>query len=261
MSKSILKWAGGKSWLVPKLQSIFSNYKDYRLVEPFVGGLSVALGLNPKEALLNDINPHLINLYRQIQQGLKIDLLLENNKEVYYRYRELFNSNGVSDKTRAELFYFLNRTCFNGLCRFNSKGGFNVPFGKYKTINYRTDFLEYKYIFKDWEFSNVDFSLLSIKKRDFLYLDPPFDTEFTSYSKEDFKWADQIRLIDWLKDLNNPIVLSNQATDRIVSLYKEAGYRYILLEAPRRISCNGDRKPALEILAFKNINNGELLEA
>lgn len=127
-----LKWAGGKRWIVPYLSPIWQQYRNYRLVEPFAGGLAVTLGLLPKRALLNDINSHLINFYKWVKKGLIIEIPLENDKERYYAYRERFNSllsNGsAKSKEAAELFYYLNRTGYNGLCRFNSKGLFNVPF-------------------------------------------------------------------------------------------------------------------------------------
>ena len=115
-----------------------------RLVEPFCGGLAVTLGLRPERALLNDANPHLINFYRWLQKGLTADLKMENNERLFYRHRTRFNelvADGQEDTAEgAALFYYLNRTGFNGLCRFNSKGEFNVPFGKYARIGYTHDF-------------------------------------------------------------------------------------------------------------------------
>ena len=88
----------------------------------------------------------------------------------------------------------MNRTCFNGLCRFNQKGKFNVPFGRYKKINYIKNFTDYREVFKDWEFINLDFEEVDIRPNDFIYADPPYDVEFTQYAKEDFTWADQERV-------------------------------------------------------------------
>ena len=91
----------------------------------------------------------------------------------------------------------MNRTGYNGLCRFNSQGGFNVPFGKYKKINYKKDFLTYKTIFKSWTFSCLDFEQLKINQEDFIYADPPYDVEFTKYSSKDFSFEDQERLANF----------------------------------------------------------------
>src|SRR5215831_14363974 len=87
-----LKWAGGKRWQVPHLQPIWESHSDRRLVEPFCGGLAVTLGLMPKRALLNDANPHLINFYRWLQKGLRVELLMENDEGLFYQHRDRFNA-------------------------------------------------------------------------------------------------------------------------------------------------------------------------
>jgi site-specific DNA-adenine methylase len=336
-----LKWAGGKRWLVPKLQALWSEIADDRsptprLVEPFVGGMAVALGLQPPSALLNDANQHVVNFYRCLQQGLTNSLPMLNDAEQYLEYRSTFNQMTVanrslsafnsvlsskrvltqseiktleiawkdphppstgsgqrptpspkagegepehktesltpspvlgegwgeglsmlpllhcdSSKTQALLFYYLNRTGFNGLCRFNNKGEFNVPFGKYKTITYSADFLEYRELLGRWEFSCGDFQAMALREDDFIYADPPYDRVFTKYSQQDFTWDDQERLAVWLSQHSGRVVVSNQATDRILALYQKLGFRVDTVEAPRRIACNGNRKPALEMLAYR----------
>ena len=136
-----LKWAGGKRWQIPYLSAIWHAHSGRRLVEPFCGGLAVALGLSPKRALLNDANPHLINFYRWLQRGFFATIEMENDESIYNRQRARFNellqSGGETTSEAAALFYFLNRTGYNGLCRFNKQGEFNVPFGRYKKISYR----------------------------------------------------------------------------------------------------------------------------
>jgi len=252
-----LKWAGGKRWLVPHLLPCWATNNRRRLVEPFCGGLAVALGLMPKTALLNDINPHLINFYQWLRRGLKVTIPFENDEQAFYRNRERFNelatSNGAQTQEAAMLFYYLNRTGYNGLCRFNRKGQFNVPFGAYKTINYISDFSDYQSVFANWEFSTGDFEDIELDHDDFVYADPPYDVEFTTYSKEGFCWDDQVRLANWLSSHTGPVVLSNQATPRIIELYKSFGFELLFLRGPRRISCNGDRTPADEVLALKGI--------
>lgn len=258
-----LKWAGGKRWLVPHLLPLWRDYQQRtpngRLVEPFCGSLSVALGLQPERALLNDLNPHLINFWRQVQRGLTISLPMANDKALYYVHRERFNAliacGEAESAEAAQLFYYLNRTGFNGLCRFNSSGKFNVPFGRYKTITYwqTADFERLAVYIAHWTFTAGNFEALSVQPDDFIYADPPYDVEFTSYSAGGFSWADQVRLAEWLSAHRGAVLLSNQATPRIVDLYKACGFELIYLDAPRRISANGDRSPAREVLALKNL--------
>jgi DNA adenine methylase len=251
-----LKWAGGKRWLVPRLRELYAPYRNRRLVEPLCGGLAVALGLQPQRALLNDISPHASNFYRRLKAGFSIALEMRNDERLYYRHRERFNllvAQGAAESLEAAaLFYFLNRTGYNGLCRFNSRGEFNVPFGRYTTINYVRDFACYRAAFARWTFSSKDFAHLPLRPDDFVYADPPYDVVFTRYAKEDFGWEDQVRLADYLAQHRGPVVLSNQATERIVELYERRGFALSFLAAPRRISCK-DRKPALEVLATRNL--------
>ena len=140
-----LKWAGGKRWQVPHLLPLWRAHDRRRLVEPFCGGLAVALGLLPNRALLNDANPHLINFYRWLQKGLTRRLEMENDERAVLpppRAVQRAAAGAVSGRAlrAAALFYYLNRTGFNGLCRFNKQGEFNVPFGRYKRIGYTHDF-------------------------------------------------------------------------------------------------------------------------
>ncbi len=162
--KPPLKWAGGKRWIVKHLEMLWQQSGSKRLIEPLCGGLAVALGLLPRGALLNDVNAHLINFYRWLKKGLFIQLKMENDQDLYYEYRERFNrliSNGGSESAEAaSLFYYLNRTGYNGLCRFNKNGFFNVPYGRYKAINYRRDFADYRVLLANWEFSALDFAEL-----------------------------------------------------------------------------------------------------
>jgi DNA adenine methylase len=252
-----LKWAGGKRWQLPHLQKHWDPESHRRLVEPFCGGLAVALGLSPKQALLNDINPHLINFYKQLKKGFVSNLRQENKSTLYYSYRREFNELLEEGKSRAPraamLFYYLNRTGYNGLCRFNQSGGFNVPFGSYRSINYRTDFLEYYDVFANWKFINVYFDKVPLQPDDFVYADPPYDVEFRQYSKNGFGWEEQEKTAHWLAGHPGPVILSNQATPRIVKLYRKLGYSLKFLHGPRRISCNGDRTPAEEVLAIRNL--------
>ena len=255
MLKPPLKWAGGKRWLAPHLKTIWAANATRRYVEPFCGGLAVALGLQPQHALLNDVNPHLINFYAHVQRGLEMTLPMRNDEKLFYRHRERFNrlirKGAAGTPEAAQLFYYLNRTGFNGLCRFNKSGDFNVPFGTYNAINYATDFSEYTTAFRQWEFSNLDIEALPFEAGDFIYADPPYDVEFTTYSAGGFSWKDQERTVELLARHDGPVVISNQATPRIIELYERHGFELQYLDAPRRISCTGDRTAAREVLAMK----------
>lgn len=252
-----LKWAGGKRWQVPHLRPLWEPHSHRRLVEPFCGGLAVTLGLQPERAVLNDANPHLINFYRWLKKGLRISIRMENDEALFYQHRDRFNAlmhvGKAESQEAAALFYFLNRTGYNGLCRFNSKGEFNVPFGSYKTITYAKSFPGFREAFADWAFLVGDFADIPLKRADFVYADPPYDVDFTAYSKGGFSWDDQVRTARGLAQHKGPVVLVNQSTPRIDDLYRDLGYNVRYLDAPRRISCNGDRTPAKEILASRNL--------
>jgi len=211
----------------------------------------------PRRALLNDINPHVINFYDWLKRGLLISFQMRKDSVSYYRARHEFNellkAGKGTTREAAGLFYYLNRTGYNGLCRFNSRGFFNVPFGRYATINYKSDFSEYKNAFANWTFVNTDFENIPLSDSDFVYADPPYDVEFTHYSKGGFDWDEQERAAEWLSKHKGPAILSNQATPRIVKLYRSLRFTLRFLDAPRRISCTGDRTPAAEVLAIRNL--------
>jgi len=252
-----LKWAGGKRWQLPYLARLWRPHADRRLIEPFCGGLAVAIGLQPRRALLNDINPHLINFYGWLQRGLRVDIRLDYESDLFYTHRARFNAllrdGGAGTREAAALFYYLNRSGYNGLCRFNNRGEFNVPFGRYTRVRYMDDFTPYREALSAWTFSVGDFARLPIERDDFVYADPPFDVEFRKYSKEGFDWDDQVRVAEWLANHRGPVVLVNQATARVRELYAALGFRLDYLSAPRRISRTGDRTPAREVVATRNI--------
>lgn len=252
-----LKWAGGKRWQLPVLAPLWAPHRHRRLVEPFCGGLAVALGLQPARALLNDVNPHLVNFYRWLQRGLQVDVELANDRDVYYAHRARFNAllrEGRGDTAEAAgLFYFLNRAGYNGLCRFNQQNQFNVPFGRYRRIAFAADLSRYREVLGRWTFSNVGFDALPLEPDDFVYADPPYDVEFRQYAAQGFSWQDQTRTAEVLAGHAGPVLLANQATPRVLDLYRGLGYTLELLDAPRRISRDGNRTPAREVLAMRNL--------
>lgn len=258
VDRPLLKWAGGKRWLLPRLERIWRNHSDKRYVEPFCGGMAIALGLRPQRALVNDVNGHLINFYRHVGRGLRLEINAKHNERIYYtnrdRFNELIRSRDRNSAEAAQLFYYLNRTCFNGLCRFNADGRFNVPFGMYAQVQYAPDFFSYRKVFRNWSLRSQDFAKLRLAHDDFLYCDPPYDkTEFSHYSPGGFTWADQVRLIEWLEAHDGPVVISNRATARIIKLYRKFDYRLLFLAGPRRISANGNRSSVRELVAVKNL--------
>ena len=256
--KPPLKWAGGKRWLVPHLRPLWTKFTRRRLVEPFCGGLAITLGLDPRRALLNDVNPHPVNFYRHLQRGLVTRIPMHNERELYYRHRADFNrlvtGRWGESRKAAELFYFLNHTGYNGLCRFNRRGEFNVPFGSHRAIHYTRDFRPYGETLRRWTFTTVDFENIDKSPTDFIYADPPYDVQFRQYASEGFEWDAQERLAQWLARHRGPVVASNQATDRIIELYRGLGFDIRYFDAPRSISRTGDRTPAREILATRNLD-------
>jgi len=259
----LLKWPGGKRWIVKYILAIIPEQmlKNSTLIELFAGGAALSFKLEKQDVVLNDINIHLMNFYRQIAMGnniFKTDVEFINDKKIYYKNRERFNNlikeNKANTLEAAALFYYLNKTGYNGLVRFNKSGLFNVPYGRHKTTNYEFNTEKYKQLMNNWKLYSMDFSEVPIENNSIIYADPPYDVEFTNYSSDGFSWEDQVRLVEYLVELDVPIILSNQATERIVKLYKKFGFNYIFAKAPRYISCNGDRTKAKEIIAFKNFN-------
>ena len=254
-----LKWAGGKTWLAPKLAEMFEPYREsHTWVEPFCGGLGATLGVMPKKAILSDVNPALINLYYQISNGLENKGGFDISEVEYYKTRARFNSPQLKDNASAIDFYYLNRVGYRGLCRTNARGEFNTPYGHYKKPLLDHNLSIYQQAFIGWDFFNSCYgdTFLLLKefchRQYFIYVDPPYDAGFTSYSGA-FDWTDQVKLALALSSLDCPVVASNKATDRIIDLYKSLGFLIKYVDAPRRISCDGDRKFVTEILATKNI--------
>src|SRR3954467_7038560 len=166
-----LKWAGGKRWQLPHLEPIWQARAGRRMVEPFCGALAVTLGLLPERALLNDVNPHVVNFYRWLQHGLVVTIEMANRSNVYYAHRQRFNAllaAGEADSAEAaSLFYYLNRTGYNGLCRVNRRGytgvwrftrdgPFNAPFGRYEKVEYRRAFTPSRSVLSRFEFASHD---------------------------------------------------------------------------------------------------------
>lgn len=294
--KPILKWAGGKtqllSQIIENLPSDFHKIKRY--VEPFIGAGAVFLHLISndcfEEYIINDINEKLINLYRVLKndsEGLLDEIKrlkqeymeqedIENKEKYYYECREQFNINQVSNTTMAALFIFLNKTCFNGLYRENSKGLFNVPFGKHnspgiyeekeiraisRVLNSKNEKGENKV-----KILNVSFEKLYdyIDEDTFVYFDPPYRPVtvggFNSYNKSDFNDESQKKLNKFYVSLNKKgakLLLSNsdprvldENDDFFDELYKEFNIKRVT--ANRMINSKGTGRGAITELLISN---------
>ncbi|MGB3203608.1 MAG: Dam family site-specific DNA-(adenine-N6)-methyltransferase [Crinalium sp.] len=255
---SPLKWAGGKSWLVPKMKEIWQSHSDRRWVDPFCGALSLPLSLRPTDALLGDICFDLINFWQMVREDLVIrPEILVNQAEAFYERRAEFNSLPLDQTVkRAELFYYLLRSCHSGLCRFNGKGEFNSPYGNYKTDSiYQTDFSSYRSIIQHWKFrcQDAEKTCALTKPGDFLFLDPPYWGTFTGYAGNKFGWDEQMITAQLAHAHQGPVVCCNSAAPEIVTLYKEKGFEIKILTTAYKMNTKGLRPQAQEMFAFKNI--------
>ncbi|MGI0495178.1 DNA adenine methylase [Alkalinema pantanalense CENA528] len=261
--RPFLKWAGGKSQLLPQYESFFP--RDYRTYyEPFLGGGAVFFHLRPKKSFLADINLEVINVYRCIRDDVHnvIDLLREHHdrhcEDHYYHVRSQVMVNDEwfwtgNHLERAARILYLNKTCFNGLYRENSKGHFNVPMGKYKNPSiYDPDLLRAcSASLKSTRIEPVGFEeVLKYAKssKDFVYFDPPYHpisptSKFTSYNRYSFLEAEQTQLRDVfakLCDRGVKVMLSNSDCEFIRELY--AGYNIHTIYASRHINSNGSKR-------------------
>lgn len=244
MAKPFIKWAGGKTQLLTQFKNILPHNLEeaehFTYIEPFVGGGAMLFHMLQKytnigRVIINDINPNLITAYRVIRdtpERLITDLKMlqrefrqnsneEARKEYFLRIRKSYNEDTHNDVTNTAMFIFLNRTCFNGLYRVNSKGYFNVPFGKYTnpTICDEELLLEDSKILQNVEILCGDYTLIEryVDNNTFIYFDPPYrplstTSSFTSYSKENFDDTEQTRLAHFFARLSRygcKMMLSN----------------------------------------------------
>jgi DNA adenine methylase len=238
-----LKWAGGKSKLIQQYQSYFPKDGFKRYYEPFLGGGAVFFYLKPKFAVLTDINKELIDTYRCVRDNVsELILLLERHQFEHYNDKTETHNYYYSVRSRiyntpierAARLIYLNKTCFNGLYRVNSKGEFNVPIGKYKHPKICNSDLLYvasaALKSAEIEVRNFDYILDYAKtKDDFVYLDPPYypisqTSDFTAYSTESFNEDDQIKLRDIFVELASrgvKVMLSNSDAPFIRKLYSD----------------------------------------
>lgn len=223
--KPLVKWSGGKSDELDKIKSHMPLSFDTYL-EPFVGGGALFFDIKPQKAVINDIHPELTNLYRQIKEG-NGPLLYEAMKDIsidednYYFMRDVFEPE--DDFERALQFYYLRKTCYRGMLRYNRDGKFNIPYGRYKSIN--VDDLkddEYKNIFTNTTILNKDFAFVfdNFNNPDnFCFIDQPYDSVFTDYGYCEFKRDDQERLANHFKTTQIKCLMIVGETEYIRNLY------------------------------------------
>jgi DNA adenine methylase len=266
--KPFIKWVGGKSQILDKIiEKLPKQFKNY--YEPFVGGGALLLRLSPWEAYVNDINPELINTYLQVREHVeeviaylsKLDVAhvaYSDPKTFYYITRDEFNScMGEQTPEQAARFIYLNKHCFNGLFRVNSKGEFNVPFnGKLTGGSFDPKHLrDVSTQIHDVEFSLGDFesSLITAATEDFVFMDSPYApltaTSFTDYTKEGFAYDDHVRLAKVFKELSDRgcyCMLTNHDTPLIRELYKD--YNITEVAVRRSINRVGSNRKGKEII-------------
>ncbi len=295
ISKPFLKWAGGKTQLLPAIERILPKdlyREDYVYVEPFVGSGAVLFWIlgkfpNIKKAVINDINTDLINTYKTISKepNLLISFLEEiqqqyyelekdeyKKKEYYYKIRESFNLRISSNIEQSAYFIFLNRTCFNGLFRVNKNNQFNVPIGSYKKprICDSENILSVHESLKKVEILNGDFeeTLHFAQNNTLFYFDPPYKplsetSSFNSYAKDEFNDKEQIRLRDFCKkvdSLNYYWILSNsdvKGKNNNDNFFDElySDFEIQRVYAKRSINANPQKRGELTELLITNIEN------
>lgn len=291
--KPFVKWAGGKRQILSRIneyvQDSINDNPDYTYIEPFLGGGAVFFSLRPKKAIINDLNEDLINAYRIIKSDnyLKlIDKLKEfsddyhnSPDEFYYHIREWDRvdnwMDAHDDVDRAARMIFLNRTCYNGLYRVNSKGQFNTPMGRYRNplICDETNIKEiHEYLSNPEnhiEIMNGSYedAIKKAKDGDAIYIDPPYDYEdddgFTKYQMAGFSFADFQKLkekCDKAVDKGAFVIISNNATTKVMKLFEEDP-KYKIFYDPncfaslRSINCKGDDRRTGSEVIFWGMNN------
>lgn len=272
----VLKWAGGKTQLLPEINKrLPKQFNAY--YEPFFGGGALLFSLLPSSAVINDLNSELMNVYKCIKHDTQFPKLLKeldrhqslHSKCYYYLIRDLDCSpyyKNWRDYERAARTIYLNKTCFNGLYRVNKKGHFNTPIGteKYKKLYDLDNITNMHEYLKN---NNVKIlcgsyssAVKDAKAGDFVYFDPPYDYQdgngFTSYTADGFTKENQVELFNLFKELSDKgvyVMLSNNSTDFIRDLYK--GYNIGVVHAKRAINHKGDGRGAVEEVIITNYSN------
>lgn len=272
---TFVKWAGGKTQLIGQYEKHFPKIVN-TYYEPFVGSGAVFFyimkKIKPKKAVISDINEELINTYIVVRDN--VEELIEslkrhatkhskNSEEYYYKIRKQ-NPRKLSEVERASRFIYLNKTCFNGLYRVNSKGEFNVPMGSYKNpkIVDEDNLRNASKLLQNVEIRLMPFEMVAelANKKDFVYFDPPYyplskTSSFTGYNKNNFLEKEQKKLAQVFEALNNKgtfLMLSNSKTELIRKLYAQESFKKYDIRARRAINCIGSKRGEVEELLIKN---------
>lgn len=264
--KPFLKWPGGKYRQVERICKQLGE--GDRLVEPFVGSAAVFLNTDYNQYLLADSNTDLINLYKQLQDEGKTFIKYcktfftakNNNKDIFYKHRSTFNQ--VDDKRlKSALFLYMNRHGYNGLCRYNSKGEFNVPFGRYDQPYFpekEMNFFHEKSGKAKFIHAGFSETMNRVKSGDIVYCDPPYaplsnTAYFTDYSSGGFNWEHQLELAEWACKLSKQgikVIISNHDIKSITDLYRSGGADMDQFKVRRTISCRANNRAKVgELLA------------
>ncbi len=264
-----LKWAGGKRQLISQMDKFFpKNYNKY--IEPFIGGGAVFFYLLPENSIISDNNPDLVNCYNVIKENVEglIKSLKKHRyeKDYYYKIRALDRDQNkyaeLSDIEKASRSIYLNKSGYNGLYRVNSKGFFNVPFGRHKNpkICDEENLRKVSQVLKNVKIylGSFEVCLDFAEKGDFIYLDPPYfplsDTAlFTSYTKDIFDKPSQIKLFEVFKELDRRgcnLMLSNSYSEFVLDLYKD--FKIVTLRAKRNINSNSQKRGLINEVLILN---------
>ena len=268
----IVKWVGGKGRLLAQLGPLLPPAaEERRHVEPFMGGAAMFFARRPQRALLSDVNPELIGVYQAVRDDVEgvITALSRlaaagHAAEAYYGVRTRYNTERRASQTsRAAMFLYLNKTCFNGLHRVNRRGEFNVPQGSYKNprICDEAGLRIASAQLRNAEIRHASFEELVsfVKPGDFVYLDPPYEpvsetANFTAYTEgAGFSRADQTRLRDVVVELDrrgSKIMLSNSDVPFIRELYKE--FHIDVVAAARSINCDARGRGMVSEVVVRN---------
>lgn len=268
-----MKWVGGKRQLMPSIVELLpSNIKELNYCEPFIGGGAVLFHLQPKNAIINDLNKELINVYNVVKNDLTElinDLKKhENNSEYFYKIRGLDRTedfNKITPVERASRIIYLNKTCFNGLYRVNNAGEFNAPFGRYRApniVNESTLKAVNKYLnANNITITSTDYEtvLENLDCDSFVYLDPPYhpiseSSNFTGYVQGGWNIFDQVRLrnaCDELSERGIKFLLSNSSSPQIRDLYEER-YEIFTVKANRSINSIGSDRGEVDEFLIRN---------
>lgn len=263
----MIKYRGGKSKEIPHFIKYLPNFRG-RYIEPFLGGGALFFYLEPQTALINDINSPLMSFYSGVRDNyeeLRVELdaiesiysknrslfdaikrespnerVKDCNEDLYYSIRDMFNGHSHKQYSDALIYFFINKTAYSGMIRYNAHGEFNVPFGRYKNLNTNLITLEHSLLLQKAQLLNVDYSQVfeMSQNDDFIFLDPPYDCVFSDYGneehKEGFNEANHRRLAQDFRNLECKTLMVIGKTLLTEELYRN----FIVTEYEKKYAVN-----------------------